>query len=139
MNSVSVRICHGTEPDTKILMKLSSFSHPIRDMTQVVIDPIKEKSIDEVVDKLYNLFINDDMIYNLKLTSDVIFMSNDFSSSGFSHEQYFNRKNQCLRINKHLEKINDYQSILKSPFGNIIIEEGGKLNEYSFYNWTKKS
>ena len=134
MNSVSVRICHGTEPDTKILMKLSSFSHPIRDMTQVVIDPIKEKSIDEVVDKLYNLFINDDMIYNLKLTSDVIFMSNDFSSSGFSHEQYFNRKTQCLRINKHLEKINDYQSILKSPFGNIIIEEGGKLNEHDFYN-----
>ena len=134
MNSVSVRICHGTEPDTKILMKLSSFSHPIRDMTQVVIDPIKEKSIDEVVDKLYNLFINDDMIYNLKLTSDVIFMSNDFSSSGFSHEQYFNRKPQCLRINKHLEKINDYQSILKSPFGNIIIEEGGKLNEHDFYN-----
>ena len=134
MNSVSVRVCHGTQPDTKILMKLSSFSHPICDMTQVVIDPIKEKSIDEVVDKLYNLFINDDMIYNLKLTSDVIFMSNDFSSSGFSHEQYFNRKTQCLRINKHLEKINDYQSILKSPVGNIIIEEGGKLNEHDFYN-----
>ena len=134
MNSVSVRINHDTQPDTKILMKLSSFSHPICDMTQLVINLKEEKNIDEVVDKLYKLFINDDMIYNLKITSDLIFMSNDFSSSAFSHEQYFNRKNQCLRINKHLENINEYQSILKLPFGKIIIEEGGKLNEHNFYN-----
>ena len=134
MNSVSVRINHYNQPDTKILMKLSSFSHPICDMTQLVINLKEEKNIDEEVDKLYKLFINDDMIYNLKITSDLIFMSNDFSSSAFSHEQYFNRKNQCLRINKHLENINEYQSILKSPFGKIIIEEGGKLNEHNFYN-----
>ena len=134
MNSISVRIYHDTQPDTKVLMRLSSFSHPICDMTQVIIDIRNEKEINEAVDKLYNLFINDDMIYNLKITSDIIFMSNDFSSTAFNHEQYFNRKNQCLRINKHLEKINDYKSILKSPFGNLIIEEGGKLNEYDFYN-----
>ena len=80
MNSVSVRVCHGTEPDTQILMKLSSFSHPICDMTQIVVNPEKD-GVDKVVDKLYKLFINDGMIYNLKLYSNIIFMSNDFSNS----------------------------------------------------------
>ena len=64
MNSVSV--CHHTEPDTKVLMKLSSFSHPIYDMTQIVIYPQKD-NIDEIINKLYELFNKDNMIYNLKL------------------------------------------------------------------------
>ena len=38
MNSISVRVIHGTEPDTKILMKLSTFSYPICDMTQFILD-----------------------------------------------------------------------------------------------------
>ena len=66
MNSVSVRVCHQTEPDTQILMKLSAFSHPICDMTQIVINPYRD-NVDEVVDKLYKLFLYDGMEYNLKL------------------------------------------------------------------------
>ena len=132
MNSVSVRVCHDTQPDTKILMKLSLFSHPICDMTQIVIDPKKDINIEQAANKIYNLFVNDDMIYNLKLTSDILFMSNDFSTS-FSKEQYFNNKNTCIRMDKHRE-ISDYQSTLKSPSCNLIIEEGGILNEYDFYN-----
>ena len=49
INSVSVRVCHNTEPDTKILMKLSAFSHPICDMTQIVIDPRKDM-VNKMVD-----------------------------------------------------------------------------------------
>ena len=66
MNSVSVRVCHQTEPDTQILMKLSAFSHSICDMTQIVINPYRD-NVDEVVDKLYKLFLYDGMEYNLKL------------------------------------------------------------------------
>ncbi len=42
MNSVSVRVCHCAEPDTQVIMKLSSFSHSICDMSQIVIYPQKD-------------------------------------------------------------------------------------------------
>ena len=132
MNSVSVRICHGTQPDTKILMKLSAFSHPICDMTQLVINPREDKDINKVVDRLYDLFVNDDMIYNLKLISDICFMSNDFSS--FDKEQFYNNKNSCIRLDRHLKNLNDYKKSIKSPSCNLIFEEGGELNENQFYN-----
>ena len=136
MNSVSVRVCHGTEPDTQILMKLSSFSHPICDMTQIVVNPEKD-GVDEVVDKLYKLFINDGMIYNLKLYSDIILMSNDFSNN-FYKEQYFNNNNTVFRVKDH-RILSDYQKNLKISVGTLNIEDCGELKEEDFYNIIDKN
>ena len=131
MNSVSVRVCHGTEPDTQILMKLSSFSHPICDMTQIVINPDEEKNIDKVVEKLYKLFENDGMIYSLKLYSDIFMMSNEFSNK-FSREQCFNEK-IVLRTNSHRSK-SEYENILKIYNGKLTVEDCGELYKHTFYD-----
>ena len=131
INSVSVRVCHNTEPDTKILMKLSTFSHPINDMAQIVLNP-EEDDVDYIVSKLYNLFENDGMNYNLKLFSDIIFMSDDFSDN-FSKEQSFNRENVVLRVKNHLT-IDEYKKHLKVSVGKVHIENGGEIDENNFYN-----
>ena len=41
------------------------------------------------------------MIYNLKLISNISFMSNDFSR--FSQEKYFNNKNTSIRIDRYIK------------------------------------
>lgn len=137
MNSISVRVCHGTEPDTKILMKLSSFSHPICDMTQIIIDPDKEKNIDKVVDKLFNIFINDGMKYNLKVYSDILMFSNEFSKK-FAKEQFYGDNNSVFRMESH-RNISEYSSNLKISSGKIIIEDGGELTQQNFYEIMSKN
>ena len=51
INSISIRISHNARPDTRILMRLSSFSHLICDMTQIVINSKIDNDIDKVVYK----------------------------------------------------------------------------------------
>ena len=131
MNSVSVRVCHGTEPDTKILMKLSAFSHPICDMTQIVINPQIDR-VNDVVEKLYNLFKDDGMKYNLKLYSDIFFMSTEFTDK-FSKEQYLNGTNTVIRMKNHTN-LSNYQKYLKISIGDINIEDCGELKEEDFYD-----
>ena len=137
MNSVSVRLNHGTEPDTEVLMKLSSFSYPIVDMEQIIIDTDKEKDINQVINKIYNKFKDDGMEYYLKLYSDIIFTSNDFSNK-FSKQQFFNNKNEAFRTYAHKSK-EEYQKYLKLPTGKIVIKDCGKLNEKSFYDIISKN
>ena len=132
MNSVSVRVGHNTVPDTEVLMKLSSFSHPISDMTQVIIDKDIEKDENEVVDKLYNRFINDGMIYNLKLISNIAMMSEEFSDN-FVKVQPLSKNCTILRINAH-KSINEYKESLKISSGKIEFEDCGELKEDDFYN-----
>ena len=112
-------------------MKLSSFSHPICDMTQIVINPDEEKNIDKVVEKLYKLFENDGMIYSLKLYSDIYMMSNEFSNK-FSREQCFNEK-IVLRTNSHRSK-SEYENILKIYNGKLAVEDCGELYKHTFYD-----
>ena len=137
MNSVSVRLFHGTEPDTEVLMKLSAFSHPITDMEQIIIDTDKEKDINKVVDKIYDKFKNDGMIYYLKLYSDIILMSNEFSEN-FSRQQFFDTKISAYRINSHLNK-EEYEKSLHFSAGKIIIKDCGEINEKSFYDIMSKN
>ena len=132
MNSVSVRVCHDTEPDTKVLMKLSAFSYPKNDMTQVIIDTNKDKDDEVVVNKLYDRFINDDMIYYLKLKSDIIFMSDEFSDK-FSKEIFFNKKNTAIRIRDHRSAL-EYQNLLKISGGKIMVKDCGELKQNTFYD-----
>ena len=136
MNSVSVRVIHGTEPDTEILMKLSTFSYPICDMTQFILDTDVEKDLDETVEKISKYFINDLMDYNLKLISDIILMSNEFSNN-FSGIQYFNN-NSVFRINSH-RSADEYKKWLKIPNGKIEIIDCGELNENDFYDIMSKN
>jgi len=136
MNSVSVRVYNGAEPDTKILMKLSEFSYPINDMTQIVINLEKGK-VDDVVQKLYLKFKEDDMEYNLKLISDNIFTSNDFSNN-FSKEQYFNNVNTVFRVEKQHD-LSQYINHLKCSIGNMNIEDIGELEQEDFYKIMSKN
>ena len=136
INSVSVRVFHGEEPDTKILMKLSTFSHPITDMEQIVIDTKVEKDINEVVNKIFKKFNNDDMEYYLKIFSNIDFISNDFSEN-FSREQFFNTKYYAYRINC-CKNVSDYQKSLKFSSGKLVIKDRGELDEKSFYNIMSK-
>ena len=133
INSVSVRIIHDT-PNTQILMKLSKFSHPIKDMNQIEINPDIEKNIDEVVDKIYIHFEKDGMNHYLKLIADIDMFSGDFSNN-FCKELYFDEKS-VIRIKeskspKELEKL-----LQKSPL-NISIEKS-ELNENNFYDIISK-
>ena len=121
MKSVSVRVSNNSNsvPDTKVLMKLSTFSYPISDMTQISIDPKKEKNIGKVVDKIYNQFKNDGMQFNLKLYSS-IGMSDDFSKK-FSQKEFSANKNLVLRINGHRNH-SEYNYLLKMSSGKIVVE-----------------
>ena len=136
INSVSVRVYNGAEPDTQILMKLSEFSYPINDMTQIVINPEKDK-VDDVVQKLYLKFKEDDMEYSLKLMSDIILTSNDFSNN-FSKEQHFNNVNAIFRV-KNQHDVSQYKNHLKCSIGNLIIEDTGELEQEDFYKIISKN
>ena len=145
MNSLPVRVCTNNydQADTKILMKLSEFSYPICDMTQIKMNllgeknkEIVEKKIEEIVDKLYNLFNDDGMSLKLKLVSDIILTSNDFSSN-FSQEQYFNI-NSVFRTKKHLSK-SEYEKYLKTSLEEVKIKDCGELNQENFYNIMSKT
>ena len=100
-------------------------------MTQIIINPDEEKNIDKVVDKLYKLFENDGMKYNLKLYSDIFMTSNEFSNK-FSKEQYFNEKT-ILRTDSH-RSLSDYQSNLKTAHGKLTVEDCGELKRHNFYD-----
>ena len=142
MNSVSVRVCHDTKPDTKILMKLSRFSHPISENKPIVIYPNKE-SIDEMVGKILFRFQNDDMIYILKLVSELEMMSSDFTEN-YSYIEYFKNKNPPIRLknfdnkNKIKNKAEYYEKLLKNSSVKIHIE-CEDLNESNFYDLISKS
>jgi hypothetical protein len=138
MKSVSVRVSNNSNsvPDTKVLMKLSTFSYPISDMTQISIDPKKEKNIGKVVDKIYNQFKNDGMQFNLKLYSS-IGMSDDFSKK-FSQKEFSANKNLVLRINGHRNHY-EYNDLLKMSSGKIVVENCGELKEHEFYDIMKKN
>ena len=142
MNSVTVRVCHNTIPDTGILMKLSKFSHPPTDNKPIVIYPEKE-SLDEMIEKIYFQFKDDDMIYNLKLISEIKIMTNDFSKN-FSNEAYYKEKNP-IRFkninseNKPINKSDYYKNILVSSPVEIDIENVDDLNESNFYDLMSKS
>ena len=58
-------------------MKLSIFFHQICDMIQIVLKS-NEDNIDEIVDKIFNLFEKDVMDYNLILHSNIIFFQMNF-------------------------------------------------------------
>ena len=127
MKSVTVRVSNDSVPDTKVLMKLSSFSYPMSDMTQITIDPNKEKNIDKVVDKIYNQFKNDGMQYNLKLYSS-IGLSDDFSKK-FTQNEFSANKNLVLRVNGHRNH-SLYKYLLKMSSGKIVVEDCGELKEH---------
>ena len=141
MNSVTVRVCHNTKPDTEILMKLSKFSHPPTDNKPIVIYPEKE-SLDEMIEKIYIQFKDDDMIYNLKLISEIKMMTNDFSEN-FSNEAYYNVKNP-IRLkninseNKLENKSDYYKNQLENSPVEIHIENVDDLNESNFYDLMSK-
>ena len=142
MNSVTVRVCHDTIPDTEILMKLSKFSHPPTDNKPIVIYPEKE-SLDEMIEKIYIQFKDDDMIYNLKLISEIKMMTNDFSEN-FSNEAYYKEKNP-IRFknidseNKLKNKSDYYENLLGNSPVEIQIENVEDLNESNFYDLMSKS
>ena len=137
MNSVSVQIQHGTEPDSKILMKLSTFSHPITNMNQEIIEINKEKNEEDVINKLYQRFVNDDMEYYLKLYSDIDLMSNEFSDN-FSNVQYLNSENKAIRI-RGQRSASEYEKILSLSSGKIVIKDCGELTKNTFYNIMKEN
>ena len=130
MKSLSVRVCHGNvEPDAKVLLKLSKFSHPISDMCPINIDP---KNIDEVVEMLYQKFQNDGMNYYLKLFSSIIMMSSDFSDD-YSHEQYFNQREGIFRIKDHKDK-KDYEELINKQLIKLSSGKKIKINEFTELN-----
>ena len=135
MNSLPIRVFHGDEPDTNVLMKLSKFSNPINDMTQIVINPKKDKNIDKAADKIFNYVKDDGMEYNLKLISQIL-MSNDLSKD-FSYEHFLNNKFNILKVKGHKEK-EGYQRLLKLSKGKVVIENCGDLKRREFYDIMEK-
>ena len=130
IKSLSIRVCHEkAEPDTKLLMKLANFSYPMSGMDQIDIDP---NEVDEVVEKLSENLLNDDMDYNIKISSSVLMMSNDFSDQ-FSYEQYYNKRNRIFRVCGGHKSIEYYRNLVKngslrvSTGQKIEIDEGGDL------------
>ena len=136
MYSLPVRVYHDSEPDSEVLLKLSNFSYPISDMSQITIQPQKMTS-DEVADLIYERFASDGMQYNLILVSDLIETSNEFSKK-FSKEQYFNDKQEVLRVNGHFPLTN-YENSLKVVNCPLKVDYCGELNKNSFYEIMKNS
>ena len=125
-----------SQPNTRLLMKLSKFSKPINDMNLIDIFPNCE-TIEEATEKIVKKFRFDGTKVNLILFSDIIGLSNEFSNN-FSNEQFFgaNNKTIALRTNCH-NSLTKYKNSLEISSGKLEIIDGGEVKESNFYNILK--
>ena len=133
MNSVPVLI--GENGDKRLLIKLSTFCFPIKNMEQININNKDNSERDAEI--IYRRFIDDGMEYFLTLYSDnPIKVSNDFTRNYITNPYIDNQKENIFRTDRQRKK-SEYEEIFKK-MNPKKIKEYNEIKPAEFYKLIKE-